>query len=96
MTDTTSSVLDIGGEVGALVVYLAEAPPSGELEACPADDPSGRFHTGVHHRRLGGDWAHVALFPSVAAGTYHLLHDDGTPMMSVDVAGGEVRELDLR
>jgi hypothetical protein len=27
----SSPVLDIGGEVGALVVYLAARPPSGEL-----------------------------------------------------------------
>ena len=89
-------VLDIGGEVGALVVYLAGPTPGGELEACPAGDPSGRFHTGVHHRKVGNGWAHVALFPAVVAGTYDLLDDDGTPMVRVDVTGGEVRELDLR
>jgi hypothetical protein len=89
-------VLDIGGEVGALVVYLAAAPASGELEARPAGVRDRRFHTGVHHRHIGETRAHVAVFPEVRAGSYELLDDDGAPIAVVDVAGGAVRELDLR
>jgi hypothetical protein len=48
----SAPVLDIGGEVGALVVYLAHRPFTGELEACPAGAPAARFHTGVHHRSI--------------------------------------------
>jgi hypothetical protein len=48
----SAPVLDIGGEVGALVVYLAHRPSTGELEACPAGEPAARFHTGVHHRSI--------------------------------------------
>jgi hypothetical protein len=48
----SAPVLDIGGEVGALVVYLAHRPSTGELEACPAGAPAARFHTGVHHRSI--------------------------------------------
>jgi hypothetical protein len=92
-----SPVLDIGGEVGAMVVYLAGPAPSGELEACPAGDRSARFHTGVHYRPVGEGWAHVAVFPNVVEGTYDLLDDDGiVVLVTVDVRGGEVRELDLR
>jgi hypothetical protein len=46
-------VLDIGGEVGALVVYLADPTSTGELEACPVGEPAARFHTGVHRRVIG-------------------------------------------
>ena len=38
-------VLDIGEDVGALVVYLPEDTPSGELEACPEGRPADHFHT---------------------------------------------------
>jgi hypothetical protein len=48
----SAPVLDIGGEVGALVVYLAHRPSTGELKACPVGEPAARFHTGVHHRSI--------------------------------------------
>jgi hypothetical protein len=98
----SSPVLDIGGEVGALVVYLAARPPSGELEACPVDRPAARFHTGVHRRSIGFGspgsvaMAWTAVFPEVAEGSYHLLDPDGSPMVRVSVAGGAVHQLDLR
>lgn len=92
-----SPVLDIGGEVGALIVYLAAPPATGELHACPVGSPDARFHTGVHHRPHSGDttsW--VAIYPEVVEGTYHLLDDDDSPMAEVTVHGGQVEQLDLR
>jgi hypothetical protein len=102
----SAPVLDIGGEVGALVVYLADRPPTGELEACPAGEPAARFHTGVHHRSIPtgpsgrGDgshvWAWTAVFPEVTEGRYELLDDAGAPMAAVGINGGSVHQLDLR
>lgn len=91
-----SPVLDIGGDVGALVVYLPHPTPSGELEACPTGQPAARFHTGVHDQIVATGAVPVALFPEVRAGAYDLLDDDGTPMATVRVTGGEVSEVDLR
>jgi hypothetical protein len=88
-------VLDVGGEVGALVVRLAAVPPGGELEAQPVGDPSRRFHTGVHLRDVGGRRVAVALFPEVVAGTYELLDGDRRTLAVVEVGGGRVAELDL-
>jgi hypothetical protein len=98
----SAPVLDIGGEVGALVVYLADRPPTGELEACPVGQPAARFHTGVHHRSIstghgGRDvWAWTAVFPEVTEGHYQLLDDGGVPMADIAVTGGSVHQLDLR
>jgi len=94
--DHSSPVLDIGGEVGALVVYLAAEPLTGELEACPVDDPTARFHTGVHRRDIGHGFAWTAVFPEVTEGSYHLLDDDGAPLAHATVTGGTVHQLDLR
>jgi hypothetical protein len=88
-------VLDVGGEVGALVVRLAAMPVGGELEAQPAGDPSRRFHTGVHVREVGGRSVPVALFPAVSAGMYEVLDDQLATLAVVEVGGGRVAELDL-
>ena len=89
-------VLDVGGEVGALVVHLAAVPAGGELEAQPLGQPDRRFHTGVHLRPLAGALVPVALFPEVTEGTYELLDANLIPMATVEVAGGEVQTVDLR
>lgn len=78
------------------MVYLADRPPTGELEACPAGDLTARFHTGVHHRSTPNGWAWTAVFPEVTEGRYQLLHVDGVPMADLAVTGGSVHELDLR
>ncbi|MGH9152943.1 MAG: phospholipase [Acidimicrobiales bacterium] len=89
-------VLDVGGEVGALVVHLAAVPAGGELQAQPAGGPAGRFHTGVHLRQVGGDAVPVALYPALVEGGYDILGDDLLPLATVQVVGGEVAQLDLR
>jgi hypothetical protein len=89
-------VLDIGDEVGAMVVYLDGPTGTGELEACPIGRPAEHFHTGVHPRDLGGETVMVAVFPEVVVGSYHILDDAGVPVALVHVRGGEVAEVDLR
>jgi hypothetical protein len=89
-------VLDIGDDVGALVVYLSGDTPSGELKACPEGRPADHFHTGVHPRPIGGETVFTAVFPEVIDGSYQVLDDGGIPMALVRVTGGHVAELDLR
>jgi hypothetical protein len=89
-------VLDIGGEVGALVVYLAALPATDELYAHPAGQPDHEFHTGVHTREVDGQPTWVAIFPTVREGHYYLLDDDHQPMAAVTVVGGQVEHADLR
>lgn len=92
-------VLDIGGDIGALVVYLPELTATGELDVQPTGRPEARFHTGVHDRPFGaggGDRAWVAIFPEMVEGSYELLDDHGATRAHVAVFGGQVRELDLR
>jgi hypothetical protein len=91
-----SPVLEIGGEVGAVVVYLARPIGRGELDMEPSGRPADRFHTGIHRRDVGGSTAHVAVFPAVRAGDYDLVDEHGAPFASLNVRGGEVTELDRR
>jgi hypothetical protein len=85
-------ILDIGDDIGALIVCLPELTPSGELTVQPAGNPAGHFHTGVHER--SGVW--TAIFPEMVEGDYELIDDDGHWLADVTVTGGEVEELDLR
>jgi len=90
------SVLDIGGDVGAVVVHLGDRPIGAELEMQPVGDPTGRFHTGVHDRLSGATPIRSAVFPEVRAGRHELLDRDGVPFAVVEAVGGEVTVLDLR
>lgn len=91
----TIPVLDIGGEVGAIVVHLTAIPDGGELHAHPADEPDQLFHTGVHPHPPQPRAA-VAIFPEVHTGRYHLLLEPvGLADQAIDVTGGAVTELDL-
>ena len=89
-------ILDIGEDVGAVVVYLGDQATGDELEIQPVGDPAGRFHTGVHPREIDGVSVRVAIFPEVRTGTYELLDDDAVPFALVDAEGGAVRTFDLR
>jgi len=91
----SAAVLDIGDDVGALLVRLEDVPASGELHAEPSGRPSERFHTGVHRRSDDGHWVALALFPSVVAGRYDILDENMQPAATVDVSGGCVQEVDL-
>jgi hypothetical protein len=89
-------VLDVGGDVGALVVVLGDAPDVDELDIQPVGDPSRRFHTGVHARSVDGAPTRTAVYPEVVAGRYELLDGGGRPFAEVTATGGEVRTIDLR
>lgn len=90
-----ASVLDIGGDVGAVIVRLPDDTPSGELMACRRGDPAAHFHTGVHLRDVDGGQSWVAVFPEVLAGEYSLLTDDGVEHTPFEVTGARVTSLVL-
>ena len=92
----SGAVLDIGGDVGAVVVYLGSQATGEELDIQPVGDPAGRFHTGIHPRPLDNGVVRVAVFPEVRSGDYELLDERGEPFAALTAAGGEVRTVDLR
>ena len=92
----SASVLDIGGDIGAVIARLPDDTPSGELMACRRGNPAAHFHTGVHLRSVDGSVeAWVAVFPEVLAGHYSLLTDEGVEHTPFDVTGGQVTSLDV-
>lgn len=89
-------VLDIGGDVGAVIVYLGDQRVGPELDIQPVGEPQRRFHTGVHERDVDGIVTRVAVFPEVRTGRYELLDEHARPFALTEATGGSVRTFDLR
>jgi hypothetical protein len=83
------AVLDIGGDVGALLVITGPALDGAEIELYD-EDGTYVMHTEVHGRDVMGRQQYAGLFPSVREGAYLLDTRDGRPRERVVVTGGEV------
>src|SRR5436189_4817181 len=93
---TEPVVLEIGGELGALVVYTDAVLLHEEIEISPAADDERRSHKDVLERLVEGRSVHAAVFDRLEHGAYTLWHRDEERARGVVVAGGEIAELDLR
>ncbi len=90
------AVLDIGGDVGALVATMPDSSVGTELFVRPDDDPLTTVHTGVWERPDAGPGAVAAVFLELRKGTYHVLDESGAAVGAVEIVGGEVATIDLR
>lgn len=88
-------VLDIGGDIGALVAYCDAAAIGTEIHV-RRDGDTATTHTGVWARDLGANRVVVAVFPELRMGEYALLDARGATTRRLRIAGGAVTEVDLR
>jgi hypothetical protein len=91
-----SVILDLGADVGALVVRTTEDLVEQELQIEGIDERGMRYrtHTVVRRRDVGGPVMFAAVFPSVPAGHHAVWADDGA-RIELDVTGGHVTEAAL-
>ncbi|MGA8115518.1 MAG: phospholipase [Actinocatenispora sp.] len=90
---TATVVLDIGGDIGALVVHTDATELGREIEISDATRPEApRTHSAVRERIIGARSSHCAVYPQVPAGRYLLWDDADTPAGEVTVTGGRVTE----
>ena len=89
-------MLDIGGDIGAMVVVLDPATAGTELHLRSAHDPPIAVHTGVWTRPLGTATVTAAVFAELVEGDYWVLDADGRDVRPVVIAGGALTEIDLR
>jgi hypothetical protein len=89
-----SVLLDIGGDVGALVVLAPESMVGREVEIAPEGEPFQavhRPHVAVVHRPVGGRAVASMVFPELRSGRYALAEKGTTDIrLLVTVRGGEV------
>jgi hypothetical protein len=89
-----SVLLDIGDDIGAVVVAMPAEMEGVEVEIRPDVAPSGHVHhphVAVVSRPVEGGLLPSLVFPEVLEGTYGLyLKETDVRRLAVSVAGGEV------
>jgi hypothetical protein len=88
-------VLEIGGELGALVVHTGAGLLHEEIEISPAGADAERSHKDVLERVVGPRSLYAAVFDRMPAGTYTLWHGGEPCARQVAVVAGAVVELGL-
>jgi hypothetical protein len=89
-------VLDIGGDVGALLVAMPETMADMEIEirSVGAGRRAHLSHVGVVGRPVRGRTMWSAVFPELPAGRYELYERvAGRPQLIVDISAGAVTQL---
>lgn len=88
-------VLDIGGDVGALIVYAGESALGTEIDLTPVGAPrSHHTHTMIRRRRLVGRDIFAGVYPELTEGRYSIWGHDSV-VGEVEVVGGRVSEFYL-
>ena len=90
-------LVDIGEDVGALVVHMPAEMVGEEIEICPASadrTAEHRPHVAVLARPVGNGVAYSAVFPALTAGRYDLHRKpDGPVRLTASVTGAHVNEV---
>ena len=88
-------VLDIGQDVGALIIYTVPELRGREIEVSPRGSDRKRVHVEVLERRINGVPVFAAVFPGLRAGHWDI-YNGPSPSASVAIVGGEVATVDWR
>jgi hypothetical protein len=86
-------VLDLGDDIGALIVHTDAGMLGVEVEISATGDDDQRAHKDVLEREIYGRPAYTAVFDNLRAGTYTLWVDDVAWQRDVVVTGGTVAQL---
>ena len=91
-----SVVLDIGQDIGALVIYTEAAVARPGNRGQPTGSSATRVHVEVLERRINGRPVFAAVFPGLRAGDYDIWENAANPSGTVTIVGGEVVTVDWR
>jgi hypothetical protein len=87
-------VLDIGADVGALIVHTDAGMVGVEVEISPTGSDNERSHKEVLEREIDGRPAYTAVFDKLREGSYTLWVNGAPRARRVTITGGSVSELD--
>lgn len=91
-TAAGSVILDLGADVGALILTVPADLDGAEIEI--SRDGAPRAHSQVRRRITPGGVRYAAIYPGLAAGDYTLWADAVTPALTFTVHGGQVTSCD--
>jgi hypothetical protein len=86
-----SVVLDIGGNIGALVLWVPADLCGEELELTPLDPAMKKVHTEVRERNLEAGVVAAAVYPQLAEGDYEI----DRSAQRVSIVGGQITEVNF-
>jgi hypothetical protein len=91
-TGAGSVILELGGDTGALVLHAPARLHGTEIEISPESDarPGHRTHSLVRERITAAGTSYAAVYPSVPGSRYVIWGNDGVPVGSVVISGGQV------
>jgi hypothetical protein len=86
-------VLDIGGDIGALVLYTDEECLGLEIDVTPTGTArSHHIHTMIRRRRAPDRQRIAGVYPALPGGSYTIWGRDGEPIADITIAGGQITE----
>ena len=88
-------VLDIGQDIGALVIYTDAELRGREIEVS-LRDVAKRVHVEVLERRIKDQPVFAAVFPGLRAGDYNSWENPPNSSGTVTIVGGQVATVDWR
>ena len=87
-TGPGSVILELGADIGALILVTPPALAGHEIEISPvAGGP--RTHSLVRERRTASGTSHAAVYPALPAADYTVYRPDGTTAGQVTIPGGQ-------
>lgn len=89
-------MLDIGGTIGALVLYTSPDLEGEEIEVSLLSDLGHRTHTQVLRRTVNGETFWAGVYAELEEGDYRIWYDNTSLPLSFSISGGSVAELDWR
>jgi hypothetical protein len=89
-------VLEIGDDLGALVVYTTADLHGAEIEISPTGRDDARSHKDVLNRPINGRPTYTAVFDKLTEGSYTLWTAGVAVAEDVTIAGASITELDWR
>jgi hypothetical protein len=90
-------VLEIGGQIGALIVQAEPVELDLQIEICPSGQEDGkREHQHILERPMPARTMYAAMFYGLRQGSYTLLTHNQVRETDVMIRGGEVTTIDWR
>jgi len=84
-------VMELGGDIGALVLYTPEDLDGREIEISRDGDPvARRTHSQVRRRHMADATTYAAVYPDLLAGTYTIWTDEKDAAAIVVITGGQI------